>query len=40
MRAIYAKFSTLIDNHVADEVLVVSLSAVLAVLAQMVGLLP
>lgn len=40
MRTLYAKFSVFLDNHVADEVLVVSISAVLAVLAQVVGLLP
>lgn len=40
MRGMYAKFSVLINKHVADEVLVVSLSAVLAVLAQMLGVLP
>lgn len=40
MRDVYAKFSVLLDKHLAEEVLIVALAAVFMVLAQSFGLMP
>ncbi len=40
MRAIYAKFTTVLDKSVADDFFVVALSAAMTILAQCLGIIP